>query len=207
MLGGTGGGRITAFFGAPVETEDHARRACLSALRVRALEHALNGTAASVFGSRMGIHTGECFAGFLGSRSIPDYSLVGPPADLAARLEGLNTSFGTSIIVTETVREAAGPGFQVRMLGSVPDANSPDRIRVYELSAETGMPDALSDRLIAEFEEGLARYEKGDFAGALAIFSRVLAAAPGDGPTAAYARRCRHLAAPRGEPDLTSLPW
>jgi adenylate cyclase len=206
MLTGTGGGRISAFFGAPVETDDHARRACLSSLRVRALERELNGTAPSAFASRIGIHSGDCIAGFLGARGLPDYSLVGPPADLAARLEGLNESFGTSIIVSERVREAAGPGFLVRMLGTIPGGGREGRVRMYELLAERGEADAPPDLLIAEFEEGLARYERGDFAGALAIFSRVLAQAPRDGPSAAYTLRCRQLAAHPGL-DLTSFPW
>jgi len=205
MLGGTGGGRSTAYFGAPVETADHARRACLSALRVRALEHVLDDAAAPVSGSRIGVDTGECVAGFLGSRGIPEYSLIGPPADLAATLEGLNAGFGTSIIVTEAVRDAAGPGFQVRTLGLLPVRQ--ERIRVYELCAEKGTGDSLPDGLIAEFEEGLARYERSDVTGALAIFARVLAAAPGDGPAAVYARHCRRLAAQGETPDLTSPPW
>jgi adenylate cyclase len=206
MMQGTGGGRITACFGAPVECEDHARRACLSSLRVRALERELNGAAPSVFASQIGIHSGDCIAGFLGTRALPDYTLVGPPADLAARLEGLNVSFGTSIIVTETVREAAGSGFIVRMLGAVPGDGSV-RLRVYELLSEKGAPEAPADRLIAEFEEGLSRYERGDVAGALKLFSRVLAHAPGDGPSAAYARRCRQLIEHRGGMDVTSFPW
>jgi adenylate cyclase len=206
MRAGTGGGRITAFFGAPVESEDHARRACLSSLRVQALERELNGTSPPVFASKMGIHSGACVAGFLGTRSLPEYSLVGAPTDVAARLEDLNGRFGTSIIVSEKVREAAGPGFQVRMLGTIPGDGGTGRMRFYELLAEKGETDARQDRLIEEFEEGLARYERSDFAGALAIFTEILARAPGDGPSAAYALRCRQLAARRGL-DVTSFPW
>ena len=84
-----------------------------------ALERELNGTAVSVFSSRMGIHTGDCVAGFLGDRVRPDYSLVGVPADIAARLEALNDSFGTSVLATERVRDSAGPGLLVRMLGTI----------------------------------------------------------------------------------------
>jgi adenylate cyclase len=206
MLTGTGGGRITAFFGAPIECEDHARRACLSSLRVQALERELNGTAPTVFASRIGIHSGECIAGFLGSRGMPDYSMIGPPADFAARLEGLNEGFGTSIIVSETVREAAGTGFIVRMLGTVPGGDPARRLRVFELLAEKGAAASPGDRQIAEFEEGLARYETGDFTGALPLFSQVLASAPGDGPSGAYVRRCRQLIAHPGL-DVTSFPW
>jgi adenylate cyclase len=207
MLAGTGGGRSTAFFGAPVEIEDHARRACLSALRVRAFERELSGTAAPMLGSMIGIDTGECVAGFLGARGLPDYSLVGPAVDFAARLEGLNVRFGTSIVISERARDSAGQGFQVRMLGQVPGDARAGTVRIYELCAERGTSDAPSDQMIAEFEEGLARYERGDFAGALEVFSRVLVTAPGDGPAAAYAQRCRQLAAHGGQPDATSAPW
>ncbi|MGO9309785.1 MAG: adenylate/guanylate cyclase domain-containing protein [Spirochaetia bacterium] len=203
MLAGSGAGRTTAFFGAPVESEDHARRACLAALRLQALERELNGTAPSVFASRMGIHSGTCVAGFLGSPSLPDYTVAGPPAALAARLEALNESFGTSIIVSERVREAAGPGLPVRVLGTVAGQKGAGRIRIYELRAEEAGAEA---RLIAEFEEGLARYERGDVSGALAIFTQVLAASPGDGPSAAYAFRCR-LKAAHPDLDVTSFPW
>jgi adenylate cyclase len=206
MLTGTGSGRISAFFGAPIECEDHTRRACLSSLRVRALERELNGTVPTVFSSRIGIQTGECLAGFLGPRGTPDYSLVGPSADFAAKLEGLNEGFGTSILVSESVREAAGPGFIVRMLGTVAGAEPAQRLRVFELLAEKGAEVSPGDRQIAEFEEGLARYEAGDFTGALSLFSQVLAAVPGDGPSGAYVRRCRQLIAHPGL-DVTFFPW
>src|SRR5208282_3557050 len=45
MVVDAGSGRIMAAFGAPVETEDHVRRACLASLRVLALERELNGSA------------------------------------------------------------------------------------------------------------------------------------------------------------------
>jgi len=207
MVVDAGSGRITAAFGAPVECEDHARRACLASLRVRALERELNGSAVSVFTSRIGIHTGDCVAGFLGDRVRPDYSLVGVPAEIASRLEALNETFGTSILVSERVREAAGPGLLVRMLGTIPAGSLPGRVRVYELLAEKDGPEPPEARLVAEFEEGLARMEKGDAAGALALFSRVLIRFPGDGPSAAYARRCRQLLEHGGGLDVTSLAW
>ena len=198
---------MTAAFGAPVESEDHARRACLASLRVRTLERELTGSAVSVFASRIGIHTGDCVAGFLGDRVRPDYSLVGAPAEIAVRLEALNETFGTSILVSERVREAAGPGFLVRMLGTIAAGSLPGRVRVYELLAEKDGPQPPEARLIAEFEAGLGRFEKGDLAGALALFSQVLVQFPVDGPSAAYARRCRQLLEHGGRPDVTSFPW
>jgi class 3 adenylate cyclase/CHASE2 domain-containing sensor protein len=213
MVTGSGGGRVTASFGAPLPNEDHARRALLSALRVRALEAALNGPSFPVFSSRIGIHTGTCVAAYLGPRALPDWSLAGAPMEIAVRLELLNGTFGTSVIVSDEARAAAGPGFVVRKLGTISGAGGTGgaggeaALPIFELLAEKGSPEGPLDQLIREFEEGVACYEKGDVSGALALFSRVLASVPGDGPSASYARRCRQLLQQPGRPDFTSFPW
>ncbi len=198
-------GRITACFGAPVETEDHARRACLAALRVRAMERELNEPSTPKFSSRIGIHTGECVAGLLGPGGLPVYDLEGPAPDGASGLERLNDALGTSILLSEQVREAAGPGFNVRVLGSFPLSRS-GRIRVLELLSERGSAAAPAGELVARFEEGVARFELGKISDALKLFTQVLARDPADGPAAAYVRRCRLLL---DHPGLqsASLPW
>ena len=146
----------------------------------------------------------QASSGTVSGPTIPWSAL---PRRFAVRLEALNETFGTSILVSERVREAAGPGFLVRMLGTIAAGSLPGRVRVYELLAEKDGPQLPEARLIAEFEAGLGRFEKGDPAGALALFSQVLAQFPVDGPSAAYARRCRQLLEHGGRPDVTSFPW
>jgi len=199
------GARVTAAFGAPLEIADHARRACLAALRARALERELNGTDAPEFSSRIGIHTGDTVAGFLGPGGLPVYGLVGRAADAAAHLSGLNESYGTSILVTEKVREEAGPGFIVRMIGTAAVGRQ-QSLRAYELLAERDEPEPLPAAVIAEFEAGVARFESGEIAAALRLFQQVLARFPADGPSAAYVRRCRRLLEGTGRPDPSTSP-
>ena len=198
------GPRLSAVFGAPREREDHARRACLAALRVREMEQRLNEPASGGFSSRIGIHTGECVAGLLRPGGLPVYEMAGIAPEAAASLEALNESFSTSILVSEEVREAAGAGFPVRVLGSLPVAGQ--RMRVLELLAERDPASPAPADLIAEFEEGVARFEHGEIAAAFTKFTQVLARSPSDGPSAAYARRCRLLL---DHPGLAadSLPW
>ncbi|HEY9593275.1 MAG TPA: CHASE2 domain-containing protein, partial [Spirochaetia bacterium] len=86
MVGGQGGDRMTAYFGAPLPSDDHVRRACLAAVRIRAVETELNIVASPRLETRVGIDTGTCMTGRLGS---PGYSVVGSATDLADRLEGL----------------------------------------------------------------------------------------------------------------------
>ncbi|HET6450990.1 MAG TPA: adenylate/guanylate cyclase domain-containing protein, partial [Spirochaetia bacterium] len=195
---------VTAVFGAPLAVEDHARRACLASLRVRAMEQELNEPASRRFSSRIGIHTGESVTGLLGPGGLAAYELAGPVSEAASRLQALNDSLSTSVLVSEEVREAAGPGLLVRVLGSFPVVRPP--LRVLELLAERDSPSGPPAEIIAEFEEGVARFERGEVAAAFTKFTQVLARVPSDGPSAAYARRCRLLL---DHPGLTAsqVPW
>jgi len=184
------GARVTAAFGAPLDNADHARRACLAALRARALERELNGGVALEFSSRIGIHTGEGVSGFLGPGRLAVYGIVGAASEVAARLETLNESLGTSILVSESVREQAGPGFVARRVATVAVGRQ-DSLRAYELLAEQGGPGELPAETILEFETAVSRFETGEIAAAARLFQQVLARVPGDGPSMAYIRRCR----------------
>jgi class 3 adenylate cyclase/tetratricopeptide (TPR) repeat protein len=88
----TGDGAM-AFFGAPLAHEDHARRACYAALRLRdALaeygrevrrEHGLG------FSVRLGLNSGEVVVGAVGDDLQMEYTAIGHTVGLAARMEAL----------------------------------------------------------------------------------------------------------------------
>jgi adenylate cyclase len=205
MIGGASVDRLTAYFGAPLARADHVVRACRAACRIRAVEKELNVAASPPLATRLGIDTGECIVGDLGSRGMPGYSVVGAPADCAARLEGLNGTFGTSLLITERVRSASGDAFLVRRLGIARMGEPGNGVRVYELMAETETATAATVEAVNAFERGLVMFEERDFAGALALFCRALELIPDDGPARAYAERCRHLVASSGG-SATSFP-
>lgn len=80
-----------ALFGAPLEREGHEAAACRAALRA---QQALARTAArrrgaglEALGVGMGINTGEVVAGCLGSKDRTEYTVIGSPVNIAARLE------------------------------------------------------------------------------------------------------------------------
>lgn len=197
MLGRVGGDAFTAYFGAPIASADHARRACLAALRMKAVERELNIAVTPPFVTRIGIETGECMTGALGSRGMPGYAVVGPANDLAARLEALNSRFGSTILISESVRDAAGADFLVRNLDRVRFAGTDARFRAFELVAEKGGADVTTLQAIESFNEALARFERKEWREAEALFSQVLVLLPADAPAAVYIERCReHLSNP-----------
>ncbi len=86
-LGGTVGraeaDTIEAYFGAPLQGEDDARRACLCVVRMQAAWNRLTPDAPAL---RIGIASGPCLAGDLGMPGIPSYAVLGGARDAAVFL-------------------------------------------------------------------------------------------------------------------------
>jgi len=116
------GDGLMALFGVPFDLEDDPTRAVLCGLE---MIHAVKG-----FNARhqlkefdvpplkigVGIATGPVVAGNIGSEERMEYTVIGDTVNFAARLEGLNRDLGTSIIISETTREALGDRFPVKKL-------------------------------------------------------------------------------------------
>ena len=99
------GDAIMALWGAPLDQEDQALRACRAALRQRAALADLNRRFAGLklppLSMRIGLNTGEAIVGNLGSAKRFDYTVIGDTVNLASRLEGLNKFYQTAIMASE----------------------------------------------------------------------------------------------------------
>jgi len=134
------GDAVMAVFGAPVPQADHAVRACRTALammaELRELDQKWRREGKVPFRMGVGINTGEVIVGNLGSDQRFDYTVIGDPVNLAARLEGLNKDFpeASGIIISEFTYELAKNHIQVRPLGEVKVKGKVKPVTVYELS-------------------------------------------------------------------------
>ncbi len=98
------GDAIMAFWNAPLDVPDRAVHACDAALEIlhrldrlnaerrKEAERAGESVADMVIG--LGISTGECVVGNMGSDIRFDYSVMGDSVNLASRLEGLTATYG-----------------------------------------------------------------------------------------------------------------
>jgi adenylate cyclase len=187
------GDAIMAVWNTPTPCPDHAQRACEAALACRDAESALfrspQWEGRPPLHTRFGIHRDRVMVGHFGSPDRMSFTALGDGVNLASRLEGLNKQYGTTVLVTEAVREDAKDAFDFRLVDVVAVKGKTKGIRVYEL---LGRADAGRDlRAVRAYEGALDLYWNRDFRGALAI----LDGQPEDGPSRVLADRARTLVA------------
>ncbi|WP_249143892.1 adenylate/guanylate cyclase domain-containing protein [Bradyrhizobium lablabi] len=130
------GDGIMALFGAPVAHEDHAVRACYSALRMqqtisqRAEEiRRLHGTPITI---RVGINSGEIVVSSINNDLYMDYTIVGQTAHLASRMEQMALP-GSILATTDTMRLVEGY-VEAKPLGALPIKGLAYPVEVYEIT-------------------------------------------------------------------------
>jgi adenylate cyclase len=190
------GDAIISFFGAPLEMNDHARRACLAAIRMKRTEEQLNRqfladslTPAPLL-TRIGINTGDMVVGNMGTKRKMDYTMMGSNVNLAARLEGVNKQYGTWILTSEITRAQAGDDIFTRRLDRVRVVGINEPVRLYEIIDETSNTSAEMREAVGVFHSGLEWFEKKDWARAAKDFAAVLRVHANDGPATKYMQRC-----------------
>ena len=102
---------VMAFWGAPVETPDHASLAVKTSmemvLAVRQLneEHRVKGL--PEIGIGIGLNTGSMCVGDMGSDIRRSYTVIGDAVNLGSRLEGLSKTYGVNVVVSESTRRVS----------------------------------------------------------------------------------------------------
>ena len=132
------GDAVMAFFGDPVPQEDHAERACRTALAViaslPALEPVWREMGLDEFGIRIGLNTGRAVVGNMGSAQRFDYTCMGDTVNLASRIEGAGKIYRTQILVGAATAEAA-PACLFKPLGKLVVVGRKKPVAVCELLA------------------------------------------------------------------------
>jgi adenylate cyclase len=103
------GDAIMAFWNAPLDVPGHRQRACESVLAMFDALKKLNATLEKPVRIGVGLNTGICCVGNLGSRQRFDYSAIGDSVNVGSRIEGLTKQYGVSNLIAEsTASEVQG---------------------------------------------------------------------------------------------------
>ncbi|MEQ8345214.1 MAG: adenylate/guanylate cyclase domain-containing protein [Sneathiellaceae bacterium] len=193
------GDAVMALWNAPRPDPDHAALACRGALaaqaRLAGFNAALVASGKPPMPTRIGLHTGPCVVGNVGSSDRMNYTAIGANVNLAARLEGLAGHYGTGILVSAAIRDAVGDRFLFRSVARVGPKGVAAPVAVHELLAEAGSPAAAGcEPMLADWERAVALRDGGDPAEAARLFAARLAAEPDDAVAARALAQCRALA-------------
>ena len=190
------GDAIIAFFGAPLELQDHASRACFSALAIKKKELELNrlflekNLSPTPLYTRIGINTGSMVAGNMGTMNKMNYTIMGNTVNLASRLEGANKQYGTSILTTKATLDETGGLFLSRRLDKVRVVGINEPVQLYELLETRKEAEERQVEMARYFEMAIALFEKRDWETAAKFFNNALECSPGDEPSRKFIDRC-----------------
>ncbi len=121
------GDAVLAVFGAPGELPDHAERAVRAALGMQRRADDLNDSwrergkarfweahGIDALRMRIGLHSGSVIVGNMGSKTRMKYAVIGDAVNTAARVEALNETLGTDVLLSEQVRAKLGEELAAR---------------------------------------------------------------------------------------------
>jgi adenylate cyclase len=176
------GDAVMAFWNAPLDHAPHARSACASALdmivaverlnRERAAEAQAGGAAFLPLNVGIGINTGTCTVGNMGSDMRFDYTAVGDPVNLASRLEGQSRTYGLPVIAGSATEALAKDDFAFLEIDLIRVKGKSQAERIFALLGDATFRDApaFGDAAAANARL-LAAYRAQDWDGAEAALA------------------------------------
>lgn len=200
------GDSIMAFWGAPYPQPDHAERACKAGLSMlKGLEAAqtrMREQGKPPLNIGIGVNTGPMLVGNMGSRRRFNFTIMGDNVNLASRLESLNKTFGTRLIISESTYQAVATKTLVRELDLIRVKGKSVPVKIYELLGISDEGEEMRD-LVDRFHAALEAYRSARWETAIGMFGELLRDYPDDGPTRIFIQRCWDLIEqpPEGEWD------
>lgn len=204
------GDGIMAFFNPSVDPlPDHVRAACDTALE--AMEELENlkvdrksDPASPIFDAlymRIGLASGPCKNGDMGSVLKTDYTVIGDVVNLAARLEPANKVFGTQILVSGPTREAVRDLYEFRYLAELQVKGKGRTVPVYEIAGRKGSLTTEQRQYIERFEAGVELYKQRKWDECIVHFTRILSKRFDDAGASRYIDACQEFKAFPPEED------
>jgi class 3 adenylate cyclase/ABC-type nitrate/sulfonate/bicarbonate transport system substrate-binding protein len=184
------GDGVMAFWNAPVERPDHVLRGCAAAVRAaRRMERVNDAWEAEGrprIHLRVGLNCANALVGNIGSSTRLSYTALGDGVNVAARLEGINKQFGTTICISDSIYDQAQADILARPMKRVQVKGRKTEFMVYELLAlrTSDDPDLkVRDRdqqLTAMTRQASQKFEAGDFPAAERAYRDILKEFPQD---------------------------
>ena len=184
------GDGVMAFWNAPVERPDHVLRACTAALRAARRMERVNDVWEAEgrprIHLRIGLNCANVLVGNVGSSNRLNYTALGDGVNVAARLEGINKLFGTTICISDSIYDQAKADILARPLKRVQVKGRKTEFMIYELLALRTSDDPevkvrdRDEQLSAMTWQASQKFEAGDLQAAERAYRDILKEFPED---------------------------
>jgi len=177
------GDAVMAFWNAPLHDERHEYNACEAALEMlhrvdtlnRQREQQANETGQRFIPIKVGvgINTGRCVVGNMGSDLRFNYSVLGDPVNLASRLEGQSKNYGLPIIIGSKTASGLRDKFAILELDCITVKGKTEPESVFTVLGRADVAGSENfGRLNHTVAEMLDRFRRQDFTGAADSITR-----------------------------------
>lgn len=135
---------IMAFWNAPLDDPDHALHAIEAGEAMLGAMEEINAMVAARLPAKgdaaevrigIGINSGECVVGNMGSATRFDYSVLGDPVNVAARLENLCKTYDVPLVAGAATVKAVGPRKAFRLLDTIAVRGRNEAQAIYTMEA------------------------------------------------------------------------
>jgi adenylate cyclase len=207
------GDEIMAMWGAPEATQQHATRACNTAVqileRLPAISASWRGQIGVETDLSIGVNSGRAMVGHIGTSRKTKYGPLGDTVNVGSRILGATAHLRTRLLISGQTRAAVDEHWTnglSRRLCQVRMKNLAQSVELFELRP---VSDGVSQNDLTErYEQALAYYETHTLQQAAALLGQLLVDYPDDGPSLVLMSRVvGAMLAPDALPDpVWTLP-
>ncbi len=205
------GDAIVAIWGAPLEFNDHPQFAVDCAIKMTNKMHDVNRELKRLYNLEfkvgVGLNSGECSVGNMGSDRIFSYTALGDNMNLGARLEGLCKYYGTQIIISEFTLARLNATIKYRALDRVLVKGKNHPVAIFEVLHDQH-PLSQSPDLLIKYSKAYQLFLSKNIEEAHMLFKDILQTIPDDKPTQRLSTLCEQFLStgiPEIDHDVTKM--
>lgn len=189
------GDAVMSFWNAPLDVADHEKFAIKAALEMLDALKGLNIEFEKKFGIQIavgiGLHSGMCRVGNMGSDDIFDYTIIGDSVNLASRLESLTKFYGVPILISDSMLKGLTPDLVAQELDMVRVKGKDEPVRIFTVYPDQGDHAPALEQEMDQYRTGLALYKDRAFEKANQQFTQLATAHPEKQIYTIYQDRCK----------------